>query len=186
MTFRPDAIDEFNALFEERKMRIRNFAGYAAPGFAEDAQPVDVNHKLEDALKLARLAHMADDLEVATEYGPVPAILARPEEAQQVFQNIIVNAIQAMNGHGRLSLSTRFEDGWIVIRIADTGPGIPKAFLGKIFDPFFTTKEPGKGTGLGLNIVYQIVTKYGGTVGVESEEGTGTRFTLRWPVESQA
>lgn len=165
---------------------IRNFAGYAAPGFAEDAQPVDVNHKLEDALKLARLAHMADDLEVAAEYGPVPAILARPEEVQQVFQNVIVNAIQAMNGHGRLSLSTGVEDGWIVIRIADTGPGIPKAFLGKIFDPFFTTKEPGKGTGLGLNIVYQIVTKYGGTVGVESEEGTGTRFTLRWPVESQA
>ncbi|MDE3243133.1 MAG: HAMP domain-containing protein [Nitrospirota bacterium] len=165
---------------------IRNFAGYAAPGFAEDTQPVDVNQKLEDALKLARLAHMADDLEVVTDYGPVPAILARPEEAQQVFQNIIVNAIQAMNGHGRLSLSTGIEDGWIVIRIADTGPGIPKRFLGKIFDPFFTTKEPGKGTGLGLNIVYQIVTKYGGTVGVESEEGKGTRFTLRWPVESQA
>ncbi|TAJ09130.1 MAG: sensor histidine kinase [Nitrospirae bacterium] len=165
---------------------IRNFAGYAAPGFAEDAQPVDVNQKLDDALKLARLAHVTDDLDVITEYGPIPPILARPEEVQQVFQNIIVNAIQAMNGQGHLSLSTRFEVGWIVIRIADTGPGIPKAFLGKIFDPFFTTKEPGKGTGLGLNIVYQIVTKYGGTVGVESEEGKGTRFTLRWPVESQA
>lgn len=165
---------------------IRNFTGYAAPGFAESAQAVDVNHKLGDALKLARLAQMADDLEMVAEYGAVPPILARPEEVQQVFQNIIVNAIQAMNGHGRLSLSTRSEGGWIVIRIADTGPGIPHTFLGKIFDPFFTTKEPGKGTGLGLSIVYQIVTKYGGAVGVESEEGKGTVFTVRWPVESQA
>lgn len=91
-----------------------------------------------------------------------------------------------MNGRGALRLSTDHVNGWVRLRIADTGPGIPKAFLGKIFDPFFTTKEPGKGTGLGLNIVYQIVTKYGGTIAVDSEEGKGTTFTVRWPAESHA
>jgi signal transduction histidine kinase len=74
----------------------------------------------------------------------------------------------------------------VVVRIADTGPGIPEAFLGKIFDPFFTTKEPGKGTGLGLSIVYQIVTKYGGTIEVASEPGHGAAFTVRWPAQASA
>ncbi|MBM4124174.1 MAG: HAMP domain-containing protein [Nitrospira sp.] len=165
---------------------IKNFARYATPGSAENIRSVDVTQALADALKMARLAHMSDDLTVHTDYAPLPPILARPEEIQQVCHNIIVNAIQAMNGRGALRLSTDHVNGWVRLRIADTGPGIPKAFLGKIFDPFFTTKEPGKGTGLGLNIVYQIVTKYGGTIAVDSEEGKGTTFTVRWPAESHA
>ncbi|TAJ22884.1 MAG: sensor histidine kinase [Nitrospirae bacterium] len=163
---------------------IKNFARYTAPGSADEAQSVDVNQKLGDALKMARLAHLSNDLTVHSDYAPVPSILARPEEIQQVFLNIIINAIQAMDGQGTLRLSTEQKDGWVRIRIADTGPGIPQAFLGKIFDPFFTTKEPGKGTGLGLNIAYQLVAKYGGTIEVESEEGTGTTFLIHWPAET--
>jgi signal transduction histidine kinase len=163
---------------------VRNFAGYAGAGAADQARPVDVNEKLADALHLARLAHVSDDLEVRTDYGAALPITARPEEIQQAFLNIIVNAIQAMEGKGRLELSTAMRAGRVQVRIADTGPGIPKAFLGKIFDPFFTTKEPGKGTGLGLNIVYQIVRKYGGLVDVDSTVGLGTVFTLSWPAES--
>lgn len=163
---------------------VRNFAGYAAPGAADNARPVDVNEKLADALHLARLAQVSDDLDVRTHYEPVPRITARPEEVQQAFLNIIVNAIQAMEGKGRLELATAVRAGRVQVRIGDTGPGIPQTFLGKIFDPFFTTKEPGKGTGLGLNIVYQIVRKYGGLIDVDSRVGHGTVFTLSWPVET--
>ena len=73
----------------------------------------------------------------------------------------------------------------MIAEVSDTGCGIPKSVLHKIYDPFFTTKESGKGTGLGLSIVYQIVTKYGGTINVESEEGRGTTFALRFPVQHQ-
>ncbi len=165
---------------------VKNFARYTAPGSAEGVRPVDINQKLADALNMARMAQVADNLTVLTDYRAVPTVQARPEEIQQVFLNIIVNAIQALNGRGTLHLSTESVSGWARIRIADDGPGIPKAFLGKIFDPFFTTKEPGQGTGLGLNIVYQIVTKYGGTVGVESEEGKGTTFVVHLPAEAAA
>ncbi len=160
---------------------IKNFARYSSPGAAESGQAVDVQQALEDALKLARMTQVSDDIEIVTRYHPVPRILAKPEEVQQVFMNLIVNAFQAMGGHGMLRLAIDRDGGCVRVRIADNGPGIPKAFVGKIFDPFFTTKEPGKGTGLGLSIVYQILSKYGGTIGVETHEGRGTEFTIAWP-----
>lgn len=73
----------------------------------------------------------------------------------------------------------------MIVRISDTGCGIPKALIHQIFDPFFTTKDPGKGTGLGLSIGYQIVSKYGGTIGIESEEGEGSTFTVQFPAEGR-
>ncbi|MDR4471730.1 MAG: ATP-binding protein [Nitrospira sp.] len=90
-----------------------------------------------------------------------------------MFINLINNAVQAMNGTGRLTLGTAQDGTWIDVTIADTGPGIPAAVREKIFDPFFTTKPPGKGTGLGLSIVHKIVTRHGGTVAVDSLEGKG-------------
>lgn len=105
-----------------------------------------------------------------------------PGELQQVFVNIINNAVQAMQGKGKLTLSTGSTGGSVVVRISDTGPGISKEHLGKIFDPFFTTKEIGMGTGLGLNIAYRIVTKYMGKIEVESEEGKGATFIIKLPI----
>src|SRR5439155_1678657 len=93
----------------------------------------------------------------------------------------INNAVQAMEGTGRLTLATRHLGDIMSIMISDTGCGIPKALLNRIFDPFFTTKDPGKGTALGLSIVYTIVSRYAGTIRVESEEGKGTTFTIQFP-----
>src|SRR5581483_2931287 len=160
---------------------IKNFSRYTTPNATEPLAPVDLNRTVADAVSMAQLADGTATIEVESSYQPLPPVMARPEELQQVFLNIIVNAIQAMKGHGRLRVETDSADGWVQVRITDNGPGIPKTFVGKIFDPFFTTKEPGKGTGLGLNIVYQIVTKYGGTISVSSEEGHGARFTVGFP-----
>ena len=88
-----------------------------------------------------------------------------------------------MNGKGgKLVLSTRSLNDSVEVKVSDDGMGIPQKYLNKIFDPFFTTKKPGEGTGLGLNIVSRIVNKYEGTIDVESREGMGTTFTVKFPI----
>lgn len=123
---------------------------------------------------------------VVTDFMGDAIMRARKAEIDQVFVNLISNAAQAMNGRGELRLSTRVEGETLVVSIGDTGCGIPKSIQTKIFDPFFTTKEPGKGTGLGLSIVHRIVTKYGGAIAVESEDGQGTVFRIRFPLAAVA
>ncbi len=161
---------------------VRDFAAYARSSSRDGEAPVDLNHQLAEALKMVRLGPHFGYVEPTTSFTSLPPIMAKKAEIEQLFVNLISNAVQAMNGRGRLTLDTGREAGHAVVRISDTGCGIPKAILHKIFDPFFTTKDPGHGTGLGLSIVYKIVNKYGGTLSVESEEGKGTSFTIRFPV----
>jgi len=103
-------------------------------------------------------------------------------ELSQVFINLIKNACDAMNHKGRISISTRLNDKNIIVRISDTGHGIPHDHIEKIFFPFFTTKPTGKGTGLGLAISSDIVRRCGGKMRVESTSGKGTTFTIELPV----
>ena len=112
----------------------------------------------------------------------IPPLEASPSEMQQVFLNLVNNAIDAMDpGGGNLDISSRLDGDLVVVAISDTGCGIPKANLSRIFDPFFTTKPVGKGTGLGLSIIYGIINKMGGTISVNSAVDQGTTFTLRLP-----
>jgi len=123
---------------------------------------------------------------VIKKFQPTDKVVANLGEIQQVLTNLITNAFQAMNGKGGiLTLSTRSLKDSVEVKVSDNGIGIPQKYLSKIFDPFFTTKKTGEGTGLGLNIVYRIVTKYGGTIDVESKEGSGTAFTLRFPTRRE-
>jgi signal transduction histidine kinase len=96
--------------------------------------------------------------------------------------NLLINAAQAIEKEGEIKIVTRTLDGHAEIKINDTGVGIPEENLSKIFDPFFTSKEVGKGTGLGLNVAYNIIKKHNGTIDVESQVGTGTTFIIRIPV----
>jgi signal transduction histidine kinase len=98
--------------------------------------------------------------------------------------NILVNAANAIEDKGEISVSTVSHNGYVEIKISDTGIGIPKENLSRIFDPFFTTKKAGKGTGLGLNVAYNIIEKHKGTINVESKPSKGTTFTIRIPVHS--
>ena len=160
---------------------IREFCSYARPSTREPVQDLDVAERLGDAVKMVQLSPHFGEIEVATRFRPVPPIRGRRTEIEQVFVNLIGNAVQAMHGHGRLTLATDSTADGVRVRISDTGPGIPKAILGKIFDPFFTTKEPGKGTGLGLSIVQKILERYEGRISVQSEEGKGATFTVTFP-----
>jgi signal transduction histidine kinase len=120
---------------------------------------------------------------VEKDYADVPQILCAPSRINQVFINLITNAVQAMDGKGTLHISTRARgDEWVDICIADTGCGIAEEHLEKIMDPFFTTKPVGQGTGLGLSIVRKIVDEHGGSIAVDSVVGEGTSITISLPV----
>ena len=126
------------------------------------------------------------NIQVVQEIDPeLPLISADPNKLSQVLVNLIINAADAMEGKGTLTLRTypHPSEKLVVLEVSDTGMGIPPENISKIFDPFFTTKEVGKGTGLGLSTVYGIVQEHGGTIEVRSAVGQGTTFILRFPLE---
>ncbi|MES2014024.1 MAG: ATP-binding protein [Pseudomonadota bacterium] len=122
--------------------------------------------------------HIRNRVEVIKDYQLNQSVLCRAGQINQVFMNIIYNALQAIDGSGSLHIATRREGEFAVVSIADSGKGIPPDVINKIFDPFFTTKKVGEGTGLGLSISYGIVESHGGRIDVSSEVGTGTKFTI--------
>jgi signal transduction histidine kinase len=159
----------------------QNITHYArAPKYLNPV-PVTVEDRLDEALKIARYATVLQDLSIVRNFAEKLEVLANPDELLQVFVNLMTNAIQAMEGKGTLTLSTWSQDGLAKIAITDTGHGIPKESLEKIFEPFFTTKPPGKGTGLGLHNVREIIKKYQGDLTVDTKVGTGTTFTIEFP-----
>jgi signal transduction histidine kinase len=145
-------------------------------------QPVDLHEELESSLTL--LNHLLKDrVTVHRKFGALPSVECVRSQIDQVFLNLLANAAQAIEGPGEITVETRVEDGYAVVAIRDTGPGIAPEVLGRVFDPFFTTKPVGEGTGLGLSISYEIVVKkHGGELAAASPPGQGAVFTLRLPV----
>jgi signal transduction histidine kinase len=145
-------------------------------------QTVDIHGGLDATLTM--LSHkLGSDIEVIREYDrSLPPIVAYTAELNQVWTNLIDNAVDAMDGHGTLTIRTRAEGERLAVEIADTGPGIPTELRSRVFEPFFTTKDIGKGTGLGLDIAWRIVIgRHGGEISLDSEPGD-TRFTVLLPV----
>jgi PAS domain S-box-containing protein len=162
---------------------VKGLRSYCRIAKQEEQNLIDMNDVLEESLKMVRLATKTSSVEVVKKFQPIDKVVVNLGEIQQVFTNLITNAFQAMDSKGGiLTLSTRSLRDSVEVRVSDNGMGIPQKYLSQIFDPFFTTKKTGEGTGLGLNIVYRIVTKYGGTIDVESKEGLGTTFILRFPI----
>lgn len=148
-------------------------------------KPFSVNECLTSTLNMARneIKYVAD---VVQDYDPdLPLLLCYPQQLNQVFMNILVNAAHAIVEHGVITIKTVREDNDIVVRISDTGKGVAPENLTRIFEPFFTTKEVGKGTGLGLSISYDIIKKHGGIISAESEVGVGTTFIIRLPLNHE-
>jgi signal transduction histidine kinase len=145
---------------------------------------VDVHAGIEDTLVILshQLKSDSNGVNVKRSYSKLPPITAYVGELNQVWTNLIHNAVQATGGRGEILIETKVENGDVQVAIQDAGPGIPANVLPRIFEPFFTTKEKGEGTGLGLSISHRIVEKHGGTIRVNSEPGR-TRFEVRIPIE---
>jgi two-component system NtrC family sensor kinase len=146
-------------------------------------EELSVNDVLTRTVNLMANEISLNDIELDMELGKnLPRVLGSAHNLQQVFLNLILNAVQAMPDKGKLGIKTYAVNESVRIDISDTGVGIPEENLDKIFDPFFTTKEVGKGTGLGLSVSYGIIKKHHGYVYATSEAGKGTTFSVMLPI----
>lgn len=146
-------------------------------------QNVDIHEGLDNTLVILR-SKLKPGIKVHRDYAAdLPKIQAYGSELNQVWTNLIDNAIDAMDGVGEITLRTRHDEQWVIVDVIDNGPGIPEGIQSKLYDPFFTTKPPGKGTGLGLNISHNIIVhKHQGKITIDSQPGH-TRFEVRLPLE---
>jgi signal transduction histidine kinase len=148
-----------------------------------DWQAVDLNRCLQSTLGV-----MANDfgkrITVSSSFGDLPMVTCNAPQLNQVFRNVLLNAVQAIEGEGGISLTTCVSGDVVEIDIADTGHGIAPANLDRIFEPFFSTRNVGQGMGLGLAVAYHLLKRHGGSISVSSEVGKGARFVLRLPIST--
>lgn len=160
----------------------RDLTNYARRNGAKEAVHVNLNMKMDEALKIARYAVTLQDITVVKRYAEQATVIGNPDELLHVFVNLITNAVQAIEKRGTLTLQTTVgPDGEVSASVSDTGCGIPKESFSKIFEPLYTTKPPGKGTGLGLYNAMSVISKMEGHICVESEVGVGTTFRIEFP-----
>lgn len=159
---------------------LKNFARLDEAEF----QRADLHEGLDSTLTLVH-HELRNRAIVLKDYGNLPLVYCSPNQLNQVFMNLFINASQAIDGKGEIRISTSADDAKVCIRIADNGKGILPEHLPKIFDPGFTTKGTGVGTGLGLSICYNIIQKHKGSITVESEPGQGTEFTITLPIQPE-
>jgi len=155
--------------------------------FARQAPPnkthVNLNQVVQDGLYFFEARCAKEGIELIRLLSPdLPEITADPGQLNQLLVNLVVNSLQSMPGTGKITVQTGFSEHNVYLIVEDTGTGMSKEVLDKIFVPFFTTKDVGHGTGLGLPVVYGIVTAHGGTIDVKSKPGCGTRFEIQLPV----
>ncbi len=143
---------------------------------------VDVNQILNDVLELVRHKARNENIEIREALQQdLPMVMGDAAGLRQVFLNLTMNALQAIDGPGAIEIATFERNGMVTATIRDSGCGIPPTLMDQIWDPFFTTKDVGKGVGLGLAVTYNIIKKHGGEVHVESKHGQGSKFTVRLP-----
>jgi two-component system NtrC family sensor kinase len=148
---------------------------------------IDVNRVVEDTLAFFSYNLERGGVTVNKQLSPeIPPLCDDDSRLSQILMNLTLNSIQAMaNGGGSLRVATAADNGTIRIEVEDSGDGIPRENLAKIYEPFFTTKPVGKGTGLGLFITHRLVAEMGGSIGVRSQPGQGSLFTVRLPLRRE-
>lgn len=156
-------------------------------GFARRMEPhledVDINKVINETITFLESYARTNNISIINDSKPdLPIIASDHSQIQQVFLNLLTNAIDAIGKDGTVYISSWSNNSEIAVSVKDNGQGIPKERQAKVFEPFFTTKKSGKGTGLGLSVSYNIVRNMGGTITLESEEGKGTTFTVKLPV----
>ncbi|MBU1808866.1 MAG: GHKL domain-containing protein [Candidatus Omnitrophica bacterium] len=161
----------------------KKLSSFAKPARG-DVELVDISEELDEVFGLVRYELRLDKIAFEKNIaGDLPRILVDKKQFQEVLFNLLRNAGQAIDDRGRISVAAREAAGKVVIDIQDTGSGIDQDKIKELFNPFFTTKDPGKGTGLGLFIVRQVVEKNGGRIYMkDTKVGSGTTFTVEFPV----
>jgi two-component system, NtrC family, sensor kinase len=147
----------------------------------EEYKKANINECIESAINIVwnELKYKST---LKKEYGELPPIKCYPRQMNQIFVNLLINAVNSIADKGIITIKTWNKDGFVWMEVSDSGVGIPRQNLVRIFEPFFTTKEAGKGTGLGLSISYEIVQRHKGEITVASEIGKGSTFTIKIPV----
>jgi len=178
----PDLIQESLQGMERIQTIVQDLKSFSRADNKEPV-PADLNTCLTNTIQIAwnEIKYRSTLLR---EFGDLPQVYCFPNQLNQVFLNLLVNAAQAIEEQGEITVRTWHAGDDVFISVSDTGTGIPPENLEKIFDPFFTTKPAGKGTGLGLSISYDIIRKHGGELRVDSTPGRGTTFTIQLPVNS--
>ena len=163
---------------------VRSLRSFARLDEAE-FQKADLREGLDSTLTLVH-HELKNRVEVTRDYADIPPIDCYPNQLNQVFMNLLINAAHAIEGRGTITVRTYPEAENVCVQIADTGKGIPPEHLDRVYDPGFTTKGVGVGTGLGLSITYNIVQRHNGRIEVESTPGEGTVFTISLPIAAGA
>jgi signal transduction histidine kinase len=169
------------------KQIVQNLLKFARASSKEDTSAVDCNQVLRETLFLVTHQLEREGVTLNERLQPeIPLVMGHEGKMQQIFTNIIINALQAMKDGGTMTASSETDGESVIIRIQDTGVGIPQENLDKIFEPFFTTKEIGQGTGLGLSVTYGLVQDMGASIELDSTVGVGTTFTIKFPIADKA
>ncbi len=170
--------ESFEGAERVRKI-VQNLKTFSHVDAAQE-QLADLNQCLDDTINIAwnEIKYKAT---LTRDFGEIPTILCCPQELNQVFMNILINAAQAIEAEGEIIVATSADDNWVQVEIKDNGAGIPEEIQARIFEPFFTTKKVGEGAGLGMSISYEIVKKHGGQIEMESKRGNGTTFRILLP-----
>jgi signal transduction histidine kinase len=183
--FNPELFESYLKIIDEEVVRCKGITTSMLSlvrRTAYEKKDIDINYVFDKALELVGFQGRLKKVEVIKKYEEIPLINGSEGELKQVFLAIIVNALDAMEDKGTLSVATGIENGTVFVRIGDTGPGIPPDITTRIFDPFFTTKSEKGGVGLGLSIANRIVADNNGKMNVTSEKGKGTTFKITLPM----
>jgi PAS domain S-box-containing protein len=161
---------------------VRNLGDFARL-YPRQRVPTSLKDILENTLNLVRYDKYFKKIAIRTDVEDIPSLKIDPDQIEQVFLNLLLNARDAMPEGGELDITVKQTDSHVEMVFADTGTGIDAEVKDKIFDPFFSTKGPTKGTGLGLSICYSIIKDHGGTIEIDSEKDRGTKFIIKIPIE---
>jgi two-component system NtrC family sensor kinase len=177
-----NSITKIEEHVERARKVVHNMLGYARR-MEPRLEDVDVNDTLRQTISILHNYARINNIEIRVELAAdLPIIASDQAQLQQVFLNLISNAIDAIGKDGHIIVKSARARDEIQVGITDNGPGIPEELRRKVFDPFFTTKASGKGTGLGLWISYNIIEKMGGTIALNSTMGGGSTFTVKIPI----
>ncbi len=181
--FTEDSLKTINSHIERIARIVRSLGDFARISSVEKTVS-SIPEILDRTINLVKYDKRFKDIHLDTEIGDIPKLVVNPDQIQQVFLNLMLNALDAMPEGGILDIKMERAGNFIEIIFHDTGVGIEDSVIDKIFDPFFTTKPFGKGTGLGLSICYGIIREHNGTITVNSKKGEGTTFMIKLPIHS--